>query len=189
MHNVDLPKHRYVWVRNDMLYREPEPGLTPAVWFGISSTPGRAFGCHVLLESGATVIDLPLHALYWTDEPPTPKPRALSETVDWDSFGWSVEVYAPEYLSGLTVEILDGGEPTGSSGEAWFATDWTDNGWSDYPEQHKWLWVVAEDTGHLVALPQNRLLFCESSFTKYDPHDGIGQGGIQRQVTVWRAEE
>lgn len=186
MHNADLPKHRYVWVRNDMLYREPEPGLTPAVWFGISSTPGRAFGCHVLLESGATVIDLPLNALYWTAEPEVEYQLDISDAVDWDSFGWAVEVYEPEYLSGLTVDVLPEGGTGLSVGEAWFAIDWTDNGWSDYPEQHKWLWVVADDSGRLIARPQNRLLFYESSFTN---ESGVGQGGIRRQTEVWKAEQ
>ena len=63
-HNISLPRHRYVWVVPSFVLRDPmRTALVPAVWVGVSVTAGRSIGCHVLLESGAIVVDLPLHAL------------------------------------------------------------------------------------------------------------------------------
>jgi len=180
-HNVDLPEHRYVWVRKEFIYKEPIFSYAPAVWFGVSSTPGRAMGCHVLLENGATVIDLPLHALC-CKKYPGPK-IDIQDCMKWDSFGWDIETYQPQYLSGLTAHMID----SDISGEAWFVVDWKNNGWSNYPEQHKWLWIIAGDDGNLYARPQNDLLFYEASFTE-EEHGRIPNGGIKRQTEIWRAE-
>ena len=177
-HNVDLPEHRYVWVRDEFIYNEPAGPLVPAVWFGVSSTPGRAMGCHVLLEGGATVIDLPLHALCCDESPGNP--IGIQESMAWDSFGWDIETYQPQYLSGLTTHMIG----SNMNGEAWFAVDWKNNGWSNYPEQHKWLWIIAGDDGNLWARPQNDIVFWEESFTE----GGIPDGGIKRQRTAWKAE-
>jgi hypothetical protein len=187
MHNVPLPKHRYVWVDDAFVAREPEGKLLPAVWFGISSHPGRAFGCHVLLECGATVIDLPLHCLRWKENAPLVESEdELSESVAWDSFGWHAEIFESSYLAGLDVRVLNNTHTEFvAHATAWFAIDWLNNGWSDYPEQHKWLWVVAAKDGRLMAVPQDKLLFEEVSFT-----DDVAfpNGGIKRQTQIWSAE-
>ena len=186
MHNANLPKHRYVWVSDSFVAREPEGKLLPGIWFGVSSHPGRAFGCHVLLECGATVIDLPLHSPRWKEDAHL-ESMDLSQAVQWDSFGWNVEVFESSYLSGLDVSVLsEDHRLVTSTGTAWFALDWIDNGWSNYPEQHKWLWVVATASGDLMAVPQDRLLFSEASFTA--PDAGLPRGGIKRQTQIWSAE-
>lgn len=58
-----LPHHQYVHVDTAFTHKAPEVSSTPAVWFGLVSYPGRAWGCTVLLESGAVYRNLPLHAL------------------------------------------------------------------------------------------------------------------------------
>lgn len=185
MHNVDLPTHRYVWVRDSYIYNKPTGAYVPAVWFGVSSHPGRSIGCHVLLENGATVIDLPLVALTHLDS--AEKHPDIEEAVAWDAFGWDVQVYEPQYLSGLSVEMLkECHRETLGTGDAWFAIDWIKNGWSSYPQQHKWLWIVAGEDGNLYAMPQDRVLFMEASFT--DEYKKIPEGGIKRQTVVWSAE-
>ena len=107
-HNVALPVHRYVYVRPGFCARE----WSPAVWYGLSATHGRAFGCHVLLESGANVVDLPLHALAHTADA---LPVTLEDVCQWDAFGDAIECYAPPYLVGLSATILsaDHREDTG----------------------------------------------------------------------------
>lgn len=188
-HNVDLPKHRYVWVRSWFIYNNEPHSLVPAVWFGISSHPGRSLGCHVLLDSGASIIDLPLNALTtFDDSVATPTEPPLKHTVAWDSFGWQMEAYEPDYLTGLSVAILDERHNNIiEEGEACFCVDWIENGWSDYPEQHKWLWIIAGDSGNFWAMPQDRVLFKESSFT--DNFGKVPDSGIKRQRIVWKAEE
>jgi hypothetical protein len=138
-------------------------------------------GCHVLLESGALVLDLPLHALGHQDDAPT---LELGEVCAWDAFGADIELYEMPYLTGLTASLLDADHrPTELEGALWFGMDWLRNGWSQYPEQHKHLLVVAVDDGTLRALPQDRLLVHEASFTA---HAGVPP--IARQRTVWSAE-
>jgi hypothetical protein len=191
-HNIDLPTHRYVWVRNWFIYNYAESKeYVPAVWFGMSSHPGRSLGCHVMLDNGATVIDLPLIALASRDlssKDHVPAAPELSRNVAWDCFGWQAEAYEPDYLSGMTACVLDERHNNIiEEGTAWFAVDWIENGWSHYPEQHKWLWIVSGDSGNFWAMPQDRLLFKEASFT--DNFGKIPDGGIKRQRIVWKTEE
>lgn len=185
-HNTSLPTHRYVLVHAAFVHRGVNPfgGLVPAVWFGLSSHTGRMFGCHVMLESGATVLDLPLHALVHAVSPDEPLPQPNTAVVAWDSFGYDVELFEPPYLSGLSCRLLsEDHKRVDARGEYWFSMDWVRNGFSDRPEQHKHLLVVAREDGALVALPQDRVLFHEASFTV-----DAGIPPVRRQDVVWSAE-
>jgi hypothetical protein len=177
-HNIALLRHRYVHIRDG--YAGPD--AHHAVWFGVSVTPGRALGCHVLLEVGAVVVDLPLHALAATPDAP---PIALPDAVQWDSYGWRAEIFEPPYLCGLTCDLLtaDHQSLTGQQGSLWFALDHIGDGYSLEPGQHKHLWVIAREDGCFLLLPQDRFLVHEASFTA---HDGIPR--IHRQTAVWSAE-
>ena len=182
-HNISLPRHRYVWVVPSFVLREERTTLVPAVWVGVSVTPGRSLGCHVLLENGALVVDLPLHALRgactnWV-------PRDVTELVAWDCYGWSAEAWEPEYLSGLSCGILSMDHlRVLDKGTLWFCLDHTGDGYSLAPEQHKHLWIVERERDHvLMLLPQDRLLIEEKSFTDID-----GIPPIKRQSVIWSAE-
>jgi len=183
-HNVDLPVHRYVWVVPSFVTTGVSEPI-PAVWFGISTHPGRALGCHVMLDSGATVIDLPIHALLSQSDG---KPISdISDAIVWDCFGWDAEIYQPNYLSGLRADVLHANHKTVQSMDntAWFAIDWKNNGWSDYPEQHKWMWVLETGLGALIAMPQDRVVFHEESFTDAE----LPKNGIVRQRVLWSCEK
>lgn len=184
-HNVSLPRHRYVGVVPEFVLRaESLASLIPAVWVGVSVTPGRALGCHVLLENGALVVDVPLHALRarpgtaWT-------PVDLREAVAWDCFGWDAECWEPAYVSGLDAALLSPEhELTTQRGTLWFAVDHLTDGFALEPAQHKHLWVVhRHQDDALLLLPQDRLLIEERSFT-----DLSTVPPIRRQTTVWSAE-
>lgn len=187
-HNISLPRHRYVWVvphfvlQPKALYSQTMPAI-PAVWFGVSVQPGRAMGCHVLLENGAMVVDLPLHALRSTPQA-VHKPWDLEEACVWDMFGWAGECWEPPYLSGLSAKVLNcDHRPMPYTGTLWFCLDHVGDGFSMEPAQHKHLWVVALDTGVFVQLPQDQLLLTESSFTE---HGEVPP--IKRQSKVWSVE-
>ena len=141
-HNISLPRHRYVWVVPSFVLRDPlRQALVPAVWIGVSVTAGRSIGCHVLLDNGAVVVDLPLHALRgafaeW-------EPLALDELVSWDCYGWSAEAWEPPYLSGLACTVLsDDHKWMVDRATMWFCIDHIQDGYSLAPEQHKHLWIV-----------------------------------------------
>jgi hypothetical protein len=183
-HNISLPRHRYVYVIPSFVLRDPlRTALVPAVWIGLSVTAGRSIGCHVLLENGAVVVDLPLHALRSSFD--KWEPLDLKEIVSWDCYGWSAEAWEPAYLSGLSCGILsENHKVVLDKGTMWFCIDHTGDGYSAEPSQHKHLWIVErERDGALMLLPQDRVLVEELSFTHID-----GIPPIKRQSQIWYAE-
>ena len=183
-HNISLPTHRYVWVVPSVVLRDSQQtALVPAMWVGVSVSPGRALGCHVLLENGALVVDVPLHALRGADV--AWEPLALSEVVSWDSFGWNAEAWQPEALSGLSCTLLTADhQHTAGQGHLWFAIDHVGDGYSLTPEQHKHLWVIERTADRALLLqPQDRVLIEDKSFTHI-----TGIPPIKRQTQVWYAE-
>ncbi len=184
-HNISLPTHQYVGVVPTFVFRKDIPeGLLPAVWIGVSVTPGRSIGCHVLLENGALVVDLPLHALRASVKP-SYQHVELSDVVAWDCFGWSAECWQPSYLSGLDCAILSADHTTAvDRGSLWFCVDHVLDGFSLEPSQHKHLWVIERHRDDaLMLLPQDRVLIEENSFTDVD-----GIPPIKRQSVIWSAE-
>lgn len=190
-HNIALPRHRYVWVVPSFVLSTAtrHDALIPAVWYGISVQPGRVMGCHVLLESGALVVDLPLHALRAREDAQyDPVTWTCEEAVRWDGFGWAAEVFEPAYLAGLTARLLDDRhQPTTDIGTLWFCVDHVGDGFSTEPGQHKHLWIMAlEDSGVFVQRPQDQVLVVESSFTVGLAEHTVPP--IRRQTQVWTAE-
>lgn len=178
-HNIALPRHRYVWVRSEFVSGETRPEMIRAAWVGLSSTPGRMLGCHVVLDSGALILDLPLHALSASDKPTaTVTPR---QAQGWDCFGWQMEVVAYPFLDDVACRTIR----DQYRGRYWFSVDWLGDGYSMEPEQHKQLHVIATDIGPIIARPQDDVLFHDASFT--DGDESIVPT-IRRQRTIWRAE-
>lgn len=183
-HNIDLPRHRYVHVIESAVIKGgAEDKTIPAVWWGMSATPGRMFGCHLLLEAGAMVVDVPLHALR---HKPAATHRVWPEQAQrWDCYGWSVEAHEPAYLAGLECQLLSPCHRfvTGS-GDLWFYLDHVRDGYSLEPSQHKHHWVVAMTEGHFDCVPQDMVLVREASFTV--PTEQVPR--IKRQSRVWSCE-
>lgn len=183
MHNIDLPRHRYIHVLESAVLRDGSPDKTvPCVWWGMSATPGRTFGCHVLLENGAVVVDLPLHVL--RHEADACQPWGSTDAQRWDAYGREVEAHEPAYLSGLACHVLTADHAgISASGELWFYLDHVSDGFSLEPAQHKHHWVVAVNGGCFTCVPQDMMLVAESSFTAID-----GIPPIKRQSEVWTCE-
>lgn len=184
-HNIPLPTHRYVYVGASFV--RPDKGgekLIPAVWWGVSVQPNRTLGCHVLLEDGAMVVDLPLHALMH-DADALCEPHELEDIgATWDSYGWDAEVFQCDYLADMPVEVLDERHaPSGMFGKLWFAVDHLKDGFSTFPAQHKHLWIVALTEGWFMWVPQDQLVLRDKSFTKVN---GVPQ--VKRQDQVWSVE-
>lgn len=189
-HNIPLPRHRYIWVMSAYV-RETDDGaspydLIPAVWWGVSVQPNRVLSCHVVLENGAMVVDLPLHALRWhTDKEPTDRVLPLDvKYYTWDCYGWDAEIVQSPYLDEMQVQLLDDQHKlTGEFGELWFAIDHMKDGFGMEPAQHKHLWVVANTCGRFSWVPQDQLLIHDKSFTEVN-----GVPRIKRQDQSWSFE-
>jgi hypothetical protein len=169
----NLPKHQYVWT--DLSLVSLASGWSPAVWFGISSIPGRVWGCHLLLESGAVYRNVPPHGISFSPNPPewSPKDAQL-----WDCYSSKFSVLEYDYLAGMRCQTI----PEGRLGRYLFTVVPYGEGFSEYPEQSKEFFFVQLDTGRLVILPTNRLLFRDQSFTR--------NVSIPLKVsdTIWRCE-
>lgn len=183
-HNISLPRHRYVWVESHSVLSDEFDlqARTPAVWWGVSVTPNRTLACHVVLENGAMVVDLPLDCLRWVD-PLFEHERTVQEDVasaTWDCYGWDAEIVSCDYLDQMPVTILCADhKETAVRGSLWFAVDHKNDGFSMEPAQHKHLWVVAVETGEFMWLPQDQLLLHDKSFT-----DVQGIPKIKRQSVI-----
>lgn len=182
-HNIDLPRHRYCHVIEAAVHRTGLENKTlPCVWWGISATPGRMFGCHILLESGAIVVDLPLHALrHKADATQVWHPDQAQR---WDAYGWHLEAHEPAYLSGLACQVLSNDHRQISGmGFLWFLLDHVQDGYSLEPGQHKHHWVIALTTGTFTCVPQDMVLVTERSFTTV-----TSIPPIKRQTALWSCE-
>lgn len=162
--NVSLPTHQYAYVRTEFCNNlDPSTaGLMPCVIFGAESIPGRALGFHILREDGAMISQLPINALCWHESAMTHiNPGDLQL---WDCFGYDLSVHCFDYLKNLE------GRLKAFNSAIWPFTyictfDFLNNGFSDYPEQHKCLHFLKLHNGQFALQPNNRLQFIDLSFT------------------------
>lgn len=176
----ELPRHLYVVVDSTFTHREPV-GWIPAVWFGLVSMPGRAWGCTVMLESGAIYRNLPPHALGFGDEP---EPDwTIQDAQTWDCYGREFSPIEYGYLAGLDCLVRANGRE--HLGEYLFTVAPVGDGFSAYPEQAKEFSFVRLRNGRLTVQPTNHLAFVEKSFTP--PAPSLPRG-LKRQTDVASAE-
>jgi len=173
-----LPHHVYCLVDRAHT-RNSLDGFEPCVWFGLRSYPARAWGCHVMLECGAIVRDLPLHALAHGDKP---APWTVKQAQTWDCYGWQFSLHAYSYLHGLEAWAKCGGEI--ERGDYLFTALPIGDGYTAEPGQSKEFMFLKMHNGRFAAQPTNRVLFEEKSFTEATgwPQD------IERQTDVWACE-
>lgn len=175
-----LPRHIYCHVDVSFV-RTSGTGVEPCVWFGLVSHPGRAWGCHVMLECGAVYRAVPLHAL-------ASRPDAAEWTVadaqHWDcyGYGWAGVIYP--FLDGLRCEAKCGSPSVAHAGDYLFTAAPIGDGFSADPEQAKEFVFVELDNGRYTAQPTNRVLFKDKSFTTVTgwPKD------VRRQTEFWSCE-
>jgi hypothetical protein len=174
-----LPQHIYCHVERSFVRTGEQTGTEPAVWFGLRAYPGRAWGAHVMLECGAVVRDVPLHALAQHVDA---EDWLLEESQHWDCYGDQFSLVRYTYLSGLEARAKCG--PAEHLGEYLFTACPLNDGFSAEPEQSKEFMFLALRNGRFTAQPTNRVLFIERSFT-----DSTGwPADIQRQSEVWSCE-
>jgi hypothetical protein len=174
-----LPQHIYCHVERSFVRTGEQTGTEPVVWFGLRAYPGRAWGAHIMLECGAVVRDVPLHALAQHADA---EDWLLEESQHWDCYGDQFSLVRYTYLSGLEARAKCG--PAEHLGEYLFTACPMHDGFSAEPEQSKEFMFLALRNGRFCAQPTNRVLFIERSFT-----DDTGwPSDIQRQSEVWSCE-
>ena len=176
---ASLQIHRYVWVDTTFTHQEPI-GFIPAIWFGLVSHPGRVWGCHVLLESGAWYRNLPPHAIAFCA---SPEPSwSVEQAQHWDCYSRSFSVISYDYLTDLPVTARV--QKIDYAGRYLFSAAPIEDGYSEAPDQAKEFAFVALDNGRLTVQPTNHLLFADASFTT---RTGWPRG-LTRQDVIYRVE-
>lgn len=170
----DLPKHIYCWVDRAFI-RQGASGFEPCVWFAIHSAPGRAWGCHVMLECGAIYRGLPPNALAFRQNP---EPWTLEAAQLWDCYGDQFSTIEYTFLSGLSVVTKRG------EGRYLFTSVPLNDGYTNAPTQAKEFMFCELSIGRLSILPTNKLLFKDKSFCT----DSAWPSDLKLSDTVWRVE-
>lgn len=171
----DIPRHLYCWVDSSHV-RKNAVGYEPCVWFGLHSFPGRAWGCHVMLECGAVYRGLPPHALAFRPDPEEPWRIDCAEV--WDCYGTQFSTIEYSFLAGLRVATR-----THGGGRYLFTAIPLGDGYTAEPSQSKEFKFCQLDNGRLAILPTNMVLFDDPSFTRPAWPDDM-----RLTDKVWRAE-
>ena len=186
--NKSIPQHIYGWVDQGILR-----GVTAdtgeyerCVIFGATSIPSRALHFSILCESGAQWARIPLHKLRH-DKPTSNRIHDLPQLQSWDCHGWDFAVVQYEYLREMGCHYKNrDGEMIPAS--YWFTLDHTDNGYSQYPPEHKCYHMLLLDdgSGQIAAQPNNRILWRDDSFVRPNPAQ-IAEYRVMPEKT-WHAE-
>jgi hypothetical protein len=153
----NLPHHIYCYV-DSTLIRKGGRGFEPCVWFGLHSHPGRAWGCHVLLECGAVYRGLPPHAIAFKENP---EPWTLREAQVWDCYGSRFSTIEYDFLGALPVKTK-----AGNTGRYLFTVVPLEDGYTEDPSQSKEFMFCELENGRLAIMPTNMLLFEDDSFVE-----------------------
>ena len=179
-HAGPIPAHKYVWIEPNAI---GEHGWLRAVWFGITSHPGRAWGCHVMLECGAVYRSVPLHKLATKQ---TASPSWLpSQAQTWDAYGWTFSTLEYPFLSSMncTVKLADN---TLHDGMYVFTAVPVGDAFSLEPEQAKEFYFIELNNGRFTAQPTNHILIQDKSFCK---DVSWPDKWIKRQTEWWSCED
>lgn len=165
--NASVPQHLYGFVQTDILRGMDDSfGFEPCVIIGVTSIPSRCLHFSVLCESGAQWARIPIHKLRW-ELPMIDAMHIISDLQCWDCHGWDFSTVKYEYLRemGCEYKTPDG---RGIPASYWFTLDHTDNGFSQYPPEHKCyhLLLLEDGSGQIAAMPNNRILWKDDSFVK-----------------------
>jgi hypothetical protein len=156
-----LATHRYICVDSQYTHEEP-CGLVEAMWVGLTSIPGRAWGINVILrDGGALYRNIPPHAVAFILDPDDD--WSISDAQLWDCYSYHFSILQNPIMRGMEVTVKV--EDLILYGEYLFSVTHLHDGWSDAPEQDKEFIFVKLNNGRLTIQPTNRVRFIDHSFT------------------------
>lgn len=163
VHIADVPRPFYGYVQDEFLYdgQQGHGMRTACLIYGLSALPARSWGLSILLDNGAMVQHVPLHALSTREHPEHDHP--LNHLQPWSCYGYEFATHEYGALFELPVKAyLKGG--VWETGRYLFTAAPYDDPYSLTPDQHKHFNFVELDCGRIASLPGNRLLVYDSSF-------------------------
>lgn len=186
--NKSIPQHTYGLVDQGILrgVTNDTGEYERCVIFGVTSIPSRALHFSILCESGAQWARIPLHKLRH-EKPTSNCVHDLPQLQSWDCHGWDFAVVQYEYLREMGCHYKNrDGEMVPAS--YWFTLDHTDNGYSQYPPEHKCyhMLLLEDGSGQIAAQPNNRILWRDDSFVR--PNPALVAGYRVMPEKTWHAE-
>lgn len=186
--NKSVPQHTYGLVDQGILrgVTNDTGEYERCVIFGVTSIPSRALHFSILCESGAQWARIPLHKLRH-EKPTSNCVHDLPQLQSWDCHGWDFAVVQYEYLREMGCHYKNrDGEMIPAS--YWFTLDHTDNGYSQYPPEHKCyhMLLLEDGSGQIAAQPNNRILWRDDSFVR--PNPALVAGYRVMPEKTWHAE-
>ena len=181
--NASVP-HFECYVRESFLYDcdETKQGFVRGVAFGVSSLWGRALGWHVMLENGAQIGRLPIHALC---SKPGSRKREIADLQLWDCFSYNPAVVEYEFLAGMAciAYLKDRSEV---NGQYMFTVDWYGSEFAEGAGDLGWkcAHILELEEGNYAALPNNRILWREPSFITPS-----GRPDYKTMSHTWKCED
>ncbi len=163
--NVNIP-HLEVLVRDEFLHNldSDQQGYTRGIAHAVSCIKGRALGFHVLLENGAHIGRLPIHALALTEtaeEIPLDAPWMLQL---WDCFSSTAACTCYDWLDELRMRVYLADKQV-MGGTYLFTIDYYNDPLAEAAGDTRWKChhIIELDNGLLAAQPNNRVVFFEPS--------------------------
>lgn len=165
-HAGELPRHIDCFVDDAAVLREPKGDVLPCRWFGLTSHPGRVWGCTVLLENGAVYRDIPPHKMAFRDRPESG--WAARDAQRWDCYGVQFSTLVYSALDGLRCNCVIGTDDWKEKGRYLFTAAPVGDGFSDDPRQDKEFCFIALDNGRLTIQPTDKVQFTDKSWTTHN---------------------
>ena len=184
IHAANLPQHQYCWVDKSIMSDGEVKGWEEGVWFGLLSTPHRAWGCSVMLKCGALYRGLPLHALCH-DSVGFDVEWGIGDAQRWDCFGYNFSPIRYDYLRELDVDVWVAKRQNWFEGHYVFTAEPYEDSYSLEPSQTKSHNFIALENGRYTCVPNNNVLWKESSFVKSQGKPNW----LRVQSDSWHAEE
>lgn len=178
-HAGSLPQHRYIWIEPNAIGKHE---WLRAVWFGLTSYPGRAWGCHVMLESGAVYRNVPLHQL--ASDRTAEELWSPSQAATWDCYGWQFSTIEYPFLTSMNCKVrLQNRDEL--RGMYLFTAVPVGDAFSAEPEQGKEFYFVQLENGRYTAQPTNHVLIEDRSFVR----KALGWPDFLQRQTEWHSAE
>lgn len=186
--NASIPQHIYGYVEQGILRGDVKTSdkFDDCIIFGITSIPSRALHFSIMTEVGSQWARIPLHKLRHK-KPETNYVHHITELQTWDCHGWDFSITQYEYLREMKCEYRTRNGLMVPAGY-WCTLDHTDNGFSQYPPEHKCyhLLLLNDGSGQIAAQPNNRILWKDDSFTRPNPE--ILKEFRVMPENIWHAE-
>lgn len=166
--NINVPCIEVYVARWALTNGEEKEGSERGWLYGVKSSHHKALQFHVLLESGASYWGLPLNAIKTNQDNGW---LELSNSQLWSNISEKISSIEFNFLRRLSCDVLLKSKEL-KRGTYRFTIDYEGQGdLSDTPNEHKCAHIIELDSGHLVAYPNNRVIFNDSSLTKGDAAD------------------